>query len=240
MLWTEEHVGPQSMGSQRVRHDWTTNTHTNKGCISKPNSLGCGFPMKISYENMEIPLLNVDLKQMGLLMCCVKFLKAWSISRFSCVQLLVTPWAVACQLLCPWNYLGKNTGVGSHSLLQGVFPTQGLNSGLLYCRQTLYHLSHQGSPEFSLKTYKFLATIFSWPLTKGRFRRKKENVFQRPGKCLKPYLTHGSMEHSRKALEIMFLGSIESQPGDFPMICCNLASIHMPVRSNPRTGPESL
>ena len=32
--------------------------------------------MKISYENMEIPLLNVDLKQMGLLMCCVKFLKA--------------------------------------------------------------------------------------------------------------------------------------------------------------------
>ena len=115
--WTEEHVGPQSMGSQRVRHDWTTNTHTNKGCISKPNSLGWGFPMKISYENMEIPLLNVDLKQMGLLMCCVKFLKAWSVSRFSCVQLLVTPWTVACQLLCPWNYLGESTGVGSHSLL---------------------------------------------------------------------------------------------------------------------------
>ena len=37
----------------------------------------------------------------------------------------------------------KNIGVGSHSLLQGIFPTQGLNAGLLHCRQILYHLSHQ-------------------------------------------------------------------------------------------------
>ena len=40
----------------------------------------------------------------------------------------------------------KNTGVGSHSLLQGTFPTQGLNPGLPKCRQILYQLSHQGSP----------------------------------------------------------------------------------------------
>ena len=37
-------------------------------------------------------------------------------------------------------------GVGCHALLQGIFPTQGLNSGLLRCRQILYHLSHQRSP----------------------------------------------------------------------------------------------
>ena len=37
-------------------------------------------------------------------------------------------------------------GVGSCSLLQGIFWTQGLNPGLLHCRQILYHLSHQGSP----------------------------------------------------------------------------------------------
>ena len=49
------------------------------------------------------------------------------------------------RLLCPWNSLGKNTGVGSHSLLQRIFLTQGLNSGLTHCRQILYHLSHQGS-----------------------------------------------------------------------------------------------
>ena len=39
----------------------------------------------------------------------------------------------------------KNAGVGCHAFLQGVFPTQGSNPGLLYCRQILYHLSHQGS-----------------------------------------------------------------------------------------------
>ena len=42
---------------------------------------------------------------------------------------------------------GKNTGVGSHSILQEIFPTQGSNLGLLHCRQILYHLSHQGNPK---------------------------------------------------------------------------------------------
>ena len=45
----------------------------------------------------------------------------------------------------PWNFPGKSTGVGCHFLLQGIFPTQGSNPGLLHCRQTLYRLSHQGS-----------------------------------------------------------------------------------------------
>src|SRR5574341_360011 len=48
-------------------------------------------------------------------------------------------------LLCPWDFPGKSTGVGCHFLLQGIFPTQGSNPGLLHCRQMLYHLSHQGS-----------------------------------------------------------------------------------------------
>ena len=41
---------------------------------------------------------------------------------------------------------GKNTRVGCHALLQGIFSTQGSNPGLLHCRQILYYLSHQGSP----------------------------------------------------------------------------------------------
>ena len=48
-------------------------------------------------------------------------------------------------LLCPWNCPGKNTGAGCHSLLQGIFLTQGSNSQLLNCRQILYSLNHQGS-----------------------------------------------------------------------------------------------
>ena len=61
------------------------------------------------------------------------------------VQFLVTLWTVACQVPLSLNSPGKNTGVGSHSLLQRIFLTQGLNLGLLHWRQILYHLSHQGS-----------------------------------------------------------------------------------------------
>ena len=50
------------------------------------------------------------------------------------------------RLLCPWASPGKNTGVGWHALLWGIFLTQGSNLGLPHCRQTLYHLSHQGCP----------------------------------------------------------------------------------------------
>ena len=54
-------------------------------------------------------------------------------------------------LLHPWDFPGKNTVVGCHFLLQGNFPTQGLNPGLLHCRQTLYRLSHEGSLDSILK-----------------------------------------------------------------------------------------
>ena len=61
-------------------------------------------------------------------------------------QLFATPWTVAARFFSPWDSPGKNTVVGSHSLLQGIFQTQGLNPGLLHCRQILYHLIHLGSP----------------------------------------------------------------------------------------------
>ena len=48
-------------------------------------------------------------------------------------------------LYSPWNSPGQNTGVSSLSLLQRIFPTQGLNPGLPHCRQILYQLSHKGS-----------------------------------------------------------------------------------------------
>ena len=44
------------------------------------------------------------------------------------------------------DFPGNSTGVDCHFLLQGIFPTQGSNPGLLHCRQTLNHLRHQGSP----------------------------------------------------------------------------------------------
>ena len=49
-------------------------------------------------------------------------------------------------LYSPWNSPGQNTRMGRCSLLQGIFPTQGSNSGLPHCRQILYQLSHKESP----------------------------------------------------------------------------------------------
>ena len=49
-------------------------------------------------------------------------------------------------LYSSWNSPGRNTGVGSLSLLQEIFPTQGSNPGLPHCRWILYQLSHMGSP----------------------------------------------------------------------------------------------
>ena len=72
-------------------------------------------------------------------------LTKWSeVKLLSHVRLFATPWTIA--LLHPWNFPGKSTGVGCHFLFLGIFLTQGLNPGLLHCRQTLYCLSHQGSP----------------------------------------------------------------------------------------------
>ena len=51
-------------------------------------------------------------------------------------------------LYSPWNSPGQNTGVGSLSLLQGIFLTQESNQGLLHCRRILYKLNYQGSPPF--------------------------------------------------------------------------------------------
>ena len=62
----------------------------------------------------------------------------WSESC-SAVSYSATPWTH------PRNSLGQNTGVDSLSLLQGIFPTQGLNPSLLHCRRILYQLSHKGS-----------------------------------------------------------------------------------------------
>ena len=65
----------------------------------------------------------------------VHSLRKWHVREWkllSCVRLFATP----------WTFLGQNTGVGSLSLLQGIFPTQGLNPGFPHCRQTLYCLNY--------------------------------------------------------------------------------------------------
>ena len=71
------------------------------------------------------------------------------LSCFSPVWHLVTLWTVVRQAFCLWDSPGKNTGVGCHFLLQGIFPTQGLKLHLLWLlhwEAVLYHKHHWGRP----------------------------------------------------------------------------------------------
>ena len=83
------------------------------------------------------------------------------------------PWSESCSIVSNslqphelyswWNSLGQNTGVGSLSLLQEIFPIQGLNPGLPHCRQILYQLSHKGSPNILECIAYLFSSRSSWP-----------------------------------------------------------------------------
>ena len=62
----------------------------------------------------------------------------------------------------PWNSPGQNTGMGSLSLLQGIFPNQGANPGLPHCRRILYQLSHKGSPHTLKASIKKMLRDKAW------------------------------------------------------------------------------
>ena len=66
----------------------------------------------------------------------------------------------------PWNSPGQNTGVESHSLLQGIFLIQGSNPGLSHCRRILYQLSHKGSPR--------LLEGVAYPFSRGSSQPKNQ------------------------------------------------------------------
>ena len=87
------------------------------------------------------------------------------------------------RLLCPWDSPGKKTGVGCHSLLQGIFPTQGSNLGLLHCRQILHHLIHQGSSPVTFSLVVFTSRLQASCCTSGimsvsQVRRKESSKVQ--------------------------------------------------------------
>ena len=96
--------GLPSLGSHRVGHDWSDLAAAAANSILFFKAVSCISLFKIS-------------------MCC-------ELSCFSHVWHFATPWTIAHQALLPWDSLGKNTGVDCHGLLQGIFPTQGLNPHL--------------------------------------------------------------------------------------------------------------
>ena len=101
------------------------------------DSWACG----LAHACAVIKTLLISVSQLWYL-CLVSFKYVLSCSVMSDS---VTTWTVACSSV-HGDSPGKNTRVGCHALLQGVFPTQGSNEGLPHCKWILYCLSHQGSP----------------------------------------------------------------------------------------------
>ena len=91
-------------------------------CASGCTGVGCHFLLQEIFSTQGLKL--------GLLHCRLYRFTVWATREVS-------------NILSPSFFGGgKDTGVGCHSLLHGIFPAQGLNPGLRHCRQTLYHLSH--------------------------------------------------------------------------------------------------
>ena len=79
-------------------------------------------------------------------LCCIQL--------FSHVQLFATQWTVTHQAPLSMEFSNKNTRVGCHALLQGIFPSQGSNWNLLHCRWILYQLSLQGRSSIAIISLK--------------------------------------------------------------------------------------
>ena len=156
------------------------------------------------------------------------------------------------RFLCPWDCPGKNTGVGYDALLQGTFPNQGSNSGLLHYRWILYLLSHQGSPWIlEWVAYPFFRGS-SWP-------RNWTRVSCSAGEFFISWATreaHGTMYRLWCCIECVCAKSLQSyltlwQPMDYippgssvyRILQARIPRIAMPSSresSNPGTEPTSL
>ena len=125
----------------------------------EPQTIPCVYPLMWSPSQ---PFFNLSqIYSLLPLFCFNNQCKEMCVSHSAVSDSLRLHGLQPTRLLCPWNSPDKNTGMSGHSLLQEVFLTQELNPGLLHCRQTLYHLSHQGSLLSEKNSIKFLNILFS-------------------------------------------------------------------------------
>ena len=115
-----------------------------------------------------------------------------------------------------WNFPGKSTGVGCRFLLQGIFLTQGSNPGLPRCRQTLYRLSHQGSPFTFHLSFTFDLCLFL-----------QIDPSNSPHPCLSTFLVVKSVLISTGVLWL--LGLLRKQNWENGRVCSNPLRAHVCV-----------
>ena len=113
-------------------------------------------------------------------------------------------------LYSPWNSPDQYSGVGSLSHLQGIFPTQGSNAGLLHCRQILYQLSHKGSP----RILEWIAYPFS---SRPYWARNRTEVSCIAGR----FITNWAIRGARMLQWVAMPSSRgSSQPRDWTQVSC--------------------
>ena len=128
-----------------IRWDLTFNVCSKIGysfAFSEPGASICNHNRMKTHSGKE------PVNKLGLYRKKASYVPLWwSEIMFTVPFIKLQPHGLQpARLLCPWNSPGKNTGVGCHFLLQGIFLIQGSNTGLLHCRWIPYCLSHRESP----------------------------------------------------------------------------------------------
>ena len=125
---------------------------------------------------------------------------------FSCSVVLCDPHGLLpARLLCPWDFPGKNTGVGCHFLLQGIFPTKGLNLNHLHWQVGSLPLSH-----------KVWGSIFKW-----YFSLPISHTMFLPSSCLIASLFLGILEKGSDFFLCVHGSSISQVSRRFPVLSNN-------------------
>ena len=142
-----------STRTQNSEHQFTSHEQ-----MSNPKSLRAGAGVEFWLQEAESYLMDLRFTHRSVSACDFwAEQQCWNIQGESHLKSLVSEWVSQSTsvmsdslrshgLYSPWNSPGQNTGLGSLSLLQGIYPTQKSNPDLPHCRQIFYQLSHQGSP----------------------------------------------------------------------------------------------
>ena len=171
--WTEEPGGLQSMESLRVGHNWATSLslftfmHWRRKWQPTPvflpgesqgrgSLVGCRlWGRTVGHDWSDLAAAAASFES---LYFCIYICICCLVAK-PCPALLQPRGLWPTKFLCPWDFPGKNTGVGCHFLLQGIFLTQGLNPHLLHWQSDSLPLNHQGITYLYLHSLNYVTIM---------------------------------------------------------------------------------